>query len=63
MTEKIKKIYESAKNNKQFNTNILLADGDTPPNFFSAREEKYFYTMTYYGWLVGKYGEDWRKYI
>ena len=63
MTEKIREVYKSAKKNKQFNDDILRADGDTPPNFFSNEIVKHIYTTTYYGWLVAKYGENWKQHL
>ena len=61
MTEKIKMIYESGKKNNQFIKDIFDADGDTVPNFFSPDLNKNIFATIYYGWLVGKYGKEWKK--
>ena len=56
----IKELISLGKRNKEFNDEILIADGDTPPTITSTLVEELLYACTYYGWLVGKYGsKDW----
>lgn len=59
MTTKIKKVYKSAIKNTRFLQDIKEADNDTKPNFLSSDLEKHLFAAIYYGWLVGKYGNDW----
>lgn len=63
MTEKLKIVYESGCKNTEFLSDILEADGDKKPNFCSSYFEKMAFTAIYYGWLVGKYGSDWKKFL
>lgn len=63
MTAEVKKIYKGALTNKEFIKDAYKADGDNPPNIFASSNEKVIYAMIYYGWLVGKYGSEWRLFI
>lgn len=63
MTDIVKQLYKGAKKNNGFIDDAYMADGDTPPKMFSTDLEKISYAMIYYGWLIGKYGTEWRKHI
>jgi hypothetical protein len=56
-------IYKSALKNNEFLIDIYDADKDNPPNVFSSSLEKHFFTLTYYGWMVGKYGKEWKSFL
>jgi len=59
MTEKVLKLYEGALNNEEFIEEIRYADNDKPPTIFSDELTKHIFAVTYYGWLVAKYGKYW----
>jgi len=63
MNSKIKKIYDSSIKNEFFLNDIESADGDKKPNLFAGEIEKHIFSSIYYGWLVGKYGDDWESKI
>jgi len=63
MTEKVKKTWKSCIKNKKFQSDAFLADGDKFPSIqrrlFMSDTDKLIWSSIYYGWLVGKYGNDW----
>lgn len=63
MTESVRKKLKSAKANKEFLHAIYEADKDKPPGIFASDIEEHLFVVVYYGWLVGKYGNDWRDYL
>ena len=63
MTARIKKLYDSGCSNKDFLLDIRSADGDTKPNCFADELERHLFATMYYGWLVGKYGNDWKYHV
>lgn len=62
MTPKVTKLYKSALKNDAFLSDMLDADGDSPPSMWDNNGKTFFATM-YYGWIIGRYGTDWEKYI
>lgn len=60
MTEEIYKLYEKGLENKEFLDAIKSADNDEKPNLCSSQIEKHLFVSTYYGWLVGKFGDNWK---
>jgi|WetSurMetagenome_2_1015567.scaffolds.fasta_scaffold2074672_1 hypothetical protein len=63
MSPKLKQFYLAGMNNDEFKQAVLEADGDTPPTFFDHTIIKEAWGLLYYGWLVGKYGKDYLKYV
>lgn len=63
MTPKINRIYKSALNNKEYLKAIKEADNDNKPTVLSDELIKHLFATAYYGWLVGKYGNNWELYI
>jgi hypothetical protein len=63
MTSKIKKIYDSGLKNEMFIASIKAADNDKKPNILSSSMTKQLFAITYYGWLVGRYGTYWKKHL
>lgn len=61
MTEEIKIVYKSACNNSEFLFDIAEADDDKKPGIFASELEKHIFATIYYGWLVGKYGKNWKS--
>jgi len=61
MKEKIKEIYKSALKDEKFLFYIYEADKDKKPNMFASELEKHIFATMYYGWLVAKYGKDWKS--
>lgn len=58
MTAKIKKIFSRAKNDELFLKDILHADGDKKPGLLSSDLEDHLFSITYYGWYVGRHGVE-----
>lgn len=57
---KIMEMVRCGMKNKEFNDDILIADGDIPITNETSLPEQMLFACTYYGWLVGKYGnKDW----
>jgi len=56
MDRGVKKLYDAARNDRDFNYEAKKADpqGYIKPNMFSDTLLKHIYATTYYGWLVGK---------
>ena len=63
MTHKVKLLYKSGLKNKSFLLAIKEANDDDPPGIFSSSIEDHIFASVYYGWLVGKYGNDWESHI
>lgn len=63
MTEKVKVLYDSAVSNKEYVDAVKSANNDRKPNIFSGDIERHIFAAGYYGWLVGKYGDDWRHFL
>ena len=64
MTGPVKKMYNEALRNREYNEEIKKADpqGYKKPNIWSDSLLKHLYGMAYYGWLVGKGQFDRSKY-
>ena len=58
MNEQAEYIYKKAVKNKEFLTDIKKADNDKKPGYFADEVERSLFSLTYYGWIVGKYGPD-----
>lgn len=63
LSHKINVMYKAAGKNKEFLNDIKNADDDNPPTIFDSDLKKSFFAIAYYGWLVGKFGVHWEKYI
>ena len=63
MDAKCKIIYNSGRANKEFLNAIREANGDKKPSIFAGEIEKHIFGAGYYGWLVGKYGNDWESHL
>ena len=63
MEPKVRSLYNSALKNKEFLNDVKEADNDKAPTVFSSSIEKHIFTASYYGWLVGKYGNDWKLFL
>lgn len=61
MTDLVRNLYDSAIKNDEFIKAAKEADGDSKPGLFASQNEKIVYATIYYGWLVGKYGNNWRN--
>ena len=63
MTPSVRKSWKSAIKNKEFQKDALSADGDKFPSMAKRlimdEIEKIIWATIYYGWLIGKYGDDW----
>ena len=63
MTTKVRLTYKAAIKDEGFKAALLSADNDKMPGFFADDLEKVVVASTYYGYLVAKYGDDWKQYI
>lgn len=63
MNQRIKGLYFAAISNITFLQDIYKADFDVKPDHNADDLEKGAFALTYYGWLVGKYGDNWKNYI
>jgi hypothetical protein len=56
MTSGVKRMYEEALDNDEFNACAEKADpeGYIKPGFWASDVDKHIYTSVYYGWLVGR---------
>ena len=63
MNKKVKRVYKSGLNNKNFLQAIKVADNDKKPTVFSTDLEKHLFASTYYGWLVAEYGINWESHL
>ena len=61
MTEKVKRLYDAAQIDKYFHQEIEKADNDKVPTWYSTKQEKLLFATVYYGWLVGRYHENWEE--
>ena len=61
MNPKLKRFYLAGLKNTEFNKDVFRADGDIPPSLLDSSKE--CWGLLYYGWLVGKYGKDYLKYV
>jgi hypothetical protein len=61
MNAKVKIMYESAIKNSEFLIDIAEADNDKKPGIFASEVEEAIFAAVYYGWLVGKYGNNWKS--
>lgn len=63
-SEKLMKVYKAGKLNKEFLKEIKEADNDEAPDNSRNILHKVFFALTFYGWLVGKYGaKNWTNFI
>lgn len=58
-----KQVYDSSLKDKEFLKDVYEADGDKKPGIFSDEVGKVLFATIYYGYLVGKYGNNWKAYI
>tara|TARA_R110000803_G_scaffold74903_4_gene139088 strand:+ start:13828 stop:14067 length:240 start_codon:yes stop_codon:yes gene_type:complete len=63
MESEIKKLLKGGRRNEKFLLDIYKADGDEAPGRLESELQKSAFALTYYGWLVGKYGCEWRLHI
>lgn len=63
MELKTQMLYHAALKNDKFLRDIKDADNDNKPNLLSHENEKILFTAIYYGWLVGKYGNNWSLHL
>ncbi len=56
---RVKDMYNAAKRDKGFIADIKSADNDNPPGIFCTDLDKAIFAATYYGYSVGKYGDNW----
>jgi len=63
MNEKANIVYNSALENKSFLFEIYEAYGKKPPTIYSTSVDKYGFCVLYQGWLLGKYGKDWKSHL
>ena len=61
MDEKMKAVYKRAKNDSEFLASIKSADNDDPPGMLASEITKAVFSAVYYGYCVGKYGDDWDR--
>ena len=56
MTEPVRKLYNAALRDREFNEETKKADpeGYKKPSIFSDKLLKHLYATAYFGWLVGK---------
>lgn len=59
MDEKVLILYKAGCKNKDFLKDIKKADNDKKPGLFADDITKHIFASVYYGWLVGKYKENW----
>ena len=63
-SEKLMKVFKAGKLNKEFLKDIKEADNDEAPDNSANLLNRLYFTLTFYGWLVGKYGsKEWNKHI
>ena len=59
MTPKTKKLYNLARKDDLFTSEMLLLDKkNKKPTFFSDNLDRCIYATSYYGWYVGRYGVE-----
>lgn len=63
MKERVTILYKSSVKNKDFLQEIYNADGDEKPGLFASNTDKTIFATLYYGWLVAKYGNDWKLFL
>lgn len=61
MDAKVRDVYKRARSDSEFLRAIAAADGDKAPGFFASSLEKHLFACIYYGWLVAKFGDEWRS--
>lgn len=62
--EKITRLYNAGRKNKEFLAEIYEADKDEFPDNSKSILVKINFIMVFYGWLVGKYGaKNWTNFI
>jgi hypothetical protein len=63
-SKKLMKVYKAGRLNKEFLKEIKEADNDEAPDNSRNTLDKVFFALTFYGWLVGKYGpKEWNNHI
>lgn len=62
MTFEINNLFKGAKNNQTFRKELEAADNNKM-SFFISDLEKHIWASFYYGWLVGKYKDNWKNHI
>ena len=63
MTETVRKYYKAALKNDEFVKEVKESNFGDIPTFFSSDTTKSVFAAVYGGWLLGKYGEDWKLLI
>jgi hypothetical protein len=61
MTSEVKDMYKKAKKNDIFLQSLKEAGEKEMPNILSSEIEKHIFAITYYGWLIGRYGSSWEE--
>ena len=60
MNARVQELYDKSLEDKEFLDDIKRADEDNKPSIFARKSEKISFATMYYGWLVGRYKDDWR---
>jgi len=63
MGPQVRKLYKASIKDKTFLKDIWDADRDPKPGIFSDNTTKVIFAGMYYGYLVAKYGTDWKSHI
>lgn len=64
MTNRERRLYKSARKNKDFIGEYRQSDLENIlPNLFSDDRERITIANIYYGWLVGKHGINYRNHL
>ena len=63
MTERAKKLYLSAINNREFIDEFKDAGQRVPSRILADDLEKHLFAAVYLGWLIAKYGNDYEANI
>ena len=59
MYHKVETLFKAGRKNQDFLQAVKDADGDEKPSRFADKLMRAFFGLTYYGWLVAKYGDKW----
>ncbi len=62
MRDSIKKCYDAALKDEEFQTTAVIASrGNKKPGFFADELSRLLYALMYYGYVIGKYGPEYAK--
>ena len=59
----VRKVFQASLKDEEFKDMVELADGDRRPSRFMEHNEKVVVASYYYGWLISRYGTEWRQHI